>query len=89
MFGQLHLAGTVMGAVGNIMWNSDAEDIFIETGFCKQITANKGFASAGVTTRVCANTLLRKAMTNLHTDAFEQWHLERNGDAQLSGLVDN
>ena len=28
-------------------------------------------------------------MANLHTDAFEQWHLDRNDDAQLSGLADD
>ena len=28
-------------------------------------------------------------MANLHTDAFEQWHLEINDDAQLSGLADD
>ena len=33
--------------------------------------------------------LLREAMANLHTDAFEQWHLERNDDAQFSGLADD
>ena len=33
--------------------------------------------------------LLREAMANLHTDAFEQWHLERNDDAQHSGLADD
>ena len=27
-------------------------------------------------------------MANLRTDGFEQWHLERNEDAQLSGRVD-
>ena len=31
--------------------------------------------------------LLREAMGNLHT--FEQWHLERNDDAQFSGLSDD
>jgi len=28
-------------------------------------------------------------MAYLHTDAFEQWHLERNDDAQISGLADD
>jgi len=30
--------------------------------------------------------LLQEAVANLHTDAFEQWHPERNDDAQLSDL---
>ena len=55
------------------MWNSDAEDILIETGLCKQGTANKGFASAGDYYQIMSkNKLLREAMANLHTDAFEQ-----------------
>jgi len=29
------------------MWNSDAEDILIETGLCKEGTSNKRFASTG------------------------------------------
>ena len=33
--------------------------------------------------------LLCEVMANLYTDAFEQWHLERNDDAQLSGLADD
>ena len=69
--------------------NSDAEDILIETGKCKQGTASKGFASAGdYYQSMREHKLLQEAMANLHTDAFEQWHLERN-DAQLSGLVDD
>ena len=28
-------------------------------------------------------------MANQHTDEFEQWFLERNDDAQLSGLADD
>ena len=36
-----------MGAVRKMMWSSDVEDILIETGLCKQGTANKGFASVG------------------------------------------
>ena len=36
-----------MDAVEKLMWNNYAEDILIETGLCKQGTANKGFASAG------------------------------------------
>ena len=71
------------------MWNSDAEDILIESGLCKQGTANKGFASAGdYYQSMREDKLLREAMTKLHTGAFEQWHLERNDDAQLSGLAD-
>ena len=38
---------TFMRKVGKTMWNSDAEDFLIESGLCKQGTANKGFASAG------------------------------------------
>ena len=65
-----------MGAVGNIMWNSDAEDILIESGLSKQGTANNGFASAGdYYQNMREHKLLREAMANLHTRAFEQWHL--------------
>ena len=38
---------TLWAAVKTYMWNSDAEDILIETGLCKQGKANKCFASAG------------------------------------------
>ena len=77
-----------MDAVGKTMWNNDAEDILIETGLCKQGTANKGFASAGdYYQSIRDHKLLREAMVNLHTDAFEQWYLERNDDAQLTGLA--
>ena len=59
------------------MWNDYAEDILIETGLCTQGTANKGFASAGdYYQSMREHKLLREAMANLHTDAFEQWHLE-------------
>ena len=76
-----------MGAVGKTMWSNDAEDILIETGLCKQGTATKGFASAGdYYQSMREHKLLRQAMANLHRDAFDQWHLERNYDAQLSGL---
>ena len=34
-----HITGNAMGAVGKIMWSL----ILIETGLCKQGTANKGF----------------------------------------------
>ena len=79
-----------MDAVGKTMWNNDAEDILIETGLCKQGTANKGFASAGDYYQcIREHKLLRDAMANLHTDAFEQRHLERNDAAQLSGLADD
>ena len=72
------------------MWNNDAEDILIETGLCKQGSANKGFTSAGdYYQSMREHKLLREAMAKLHTDAFEQWHLERNDDAQLSGLPDD
>ena len=47
MFGQFHIAGNVMGVFGKTMWNSDAEDILIETGLCKQGMANNIFSSAG------------------------------------------
>ena len=33
--------------------------------------------------------LLREAMANLHTDGFEQWHLERHDDAQRTGLAED
>ena len=79
-----------MGAVGKTMWNSDVEDILIESGLCKQGTANKGFASAeDYSQSMHEHTLLRVAMANLHTGAFKQWHLERNDDAQFSGLADD
>ena len=62
-----------MGAVVKTMWNSDAEDILIETGLCQQGTANKGFASAvDYYQSMREHKLLREAMANLHTDAFEQ-----------------
>ena len=71
-----------MGTVGKTMWSSDAEDILIETGLCKQGTANKGFASAwDYYQSMREHKLLWETMANLHTDAFEQWHLERNDDA--------
>ena len=61
-----------MDAVGKTMWNNDVEDILIETGLCKQGTANKGFASAGdYYQSMREHKLLRKAMANLHTDAYE------------------
>ena len=89
MFGQFHLAENVMGAVGKTMWNSNAEDILIETGLCKQGTA-KGFASAGdYYQSMCKHKLPWETMANLYTDAFEQWHLQRNDDVQLSGLADD
>ena len=70
------------------MWSSDAENILIETGLCKQGTANKGFVAAGdYYQSMREHKLLWDAMANLHTDAFERWHLERNDDAQLSGLA--
>ena len=63
-----------MGAVGKTMWNSDAEDILIETGLCKQGTANKRFALAwDYYQSMRGHKILREAMANLHTDAFEQW----------------
>ena len=78
-----------METVGTI-WNNDAEDILIETGLCKQGTANKSFASAGdYYQSIREHKLLRETMVNLHMDAFEQWHLERNDDAQFSGLADD
>ena len=65
------------------MWNSDAEDILIETGLCKQGTANKRFASAeDYYQSMREHKLLREAMANLHTDA-------RNDDAQPNGLTDD
>ena len=77
-----------MSAVGKTVWNSDAEDILTETGLCKQGTANKGFASAeDYYQSMREHKLLRETMPNLYTDAFEQWHLQRNDDAQLSGLA--
>ena len=89
MLGQFHLAGTVMGAVRKTMWNSNAEDILIETGLCKQGMA-KGFASVGdYYQSMYEHKLQRETMANLYTDAFEQWHLQRNDDAQLSGLADD
>ena len=43
----------------------------------------------GITIKVCANTnYYGKQWLNLHTGAFEQCHLERNDDAQLSVLAD-
>ena len=79
-----------MGAVGKTTWSSDAEYILIETGLCQRGTANKGFASAeDYYQSMREQKLLREAMANLHTDAFEQWHLERNDNAQLSGLADD
>ena len=66
------------------LWNSDAKYFLLETGLCKQGTANKGFASAGdYYQSMREHKLLRESVANLHTDAFEQWHLERNDDAQL------
>ena len=65
-----------MGAVGKIMWNSDAEDILIESGLSKQGTANDGFASAGdYYQNMREHKLLRVTMANIHRRAFEQWHL--------------
>ena len=62
-----------MGAIGTTLWNSNAEDILIETGLCKEGTANKRFASAGdYYQSMREHKLLRAAMANLHTDAFEQ-----------------
>ena len=59
------------------------------TGLCKQGTANKGFASTvDYYLGMREHKVLWEAMVNLHTYAFEQWHLERNDDAQLSGLAD-
>jgi len=79
-----------MDAVGKTIWNNDAEDSLIETGLYKQGTANKGFASVRDYYQImCEHKLLREAMAYLHTDAFEQWHQERNDDAQLSGLADD
>ena len=55
------------------VWNSDAEDILIETALSKQGSANKGFASAGdYYQSMREHKLVREAMANLHTDAFEQ-----------------
>ena len=73
------------------MWKTDAEDILIETGLCKQGTAKKkGFASAGdYYQSKHEHLLLREAKANIHTDAFEQRHLERNDDAPLIGLTDD
>ena len=49
-----------------------------------------GFASAGdYYQSMRQHKLLREAMANVHTDPFEQWHLERNYVAQLSGLADD
>ena len=68
------------------MWNSDAENILIESGSCKQGKANEGLASAGDYYQCMReHKLLREALANLHTCEFEQWHLERNDDAQPSG----
>ena len=76
-----------MGAVGKTMWNSGAEDILLETGLGKQGTADKGFASAGdYYQSMREHKLLLEALANLHVDAFEQWHLEKSNDAQLSRL---
>ena len=62
-----------MGAVGKSMWNSDAEDILMETGLCRQGTANKGFASSGdYYQSMREHKLPGEAMANLHTDAFER-----------------
>ena len=65
-----------MDAVAQIMWNNYAEDILIETDLCKQGTANRGFASAGDYYQCMReHKLLQEAKANLHTDAFEPWHL--------------
>ena len=45
-----------MGVIGKTMCNSDAEDILIESGLCKQGTANNILLQQGITTKVCANT---------------------------------
>ena len=54
-----------MDAVGKTMWNNDAEDILIETGLCKEGTANKGFAGDYYQS-MREHILLREAMANLH-----------------------
>ena len=78
-----------MGAVEKTMWKSEAEDILLGSGLCKQGTANKAFASAGdYYQSMREHKLLLEAMANLHTGAFEKWHLERNYVTQLSGLAD-
>ena len=72
----------VMGAVGKTVWNSDVEDILIETGLCKQGTANKGFVSAeDYYQSMREHKLPRETMLKLYMDAFEQWHLQSNDDA--------
>ena len=48
-----------MGAVGKIMWNL----ILIETGSCKQGTANKGFERKG----------LREARVHLNNGKMGNW----------------
>ena len=67
----------------------------LKTSVWKLVCASKErlimvFASAGdYYQSIHENKLLRQAIANLHTNAFEQWHLERNDDAQLSGLAND
>jgi len=55
------------------MRNCGVEDILIETGLCKQGTANQSFGSAGdYYQSIHAHKILWEAMVKLHMDAFEK-----------------
>ena len=60
----------------------------LETSLWKLVRVSKERLTKDYYQSMREHQLLREAMANLHTDALEQWHLERNDDAQLSGLAD-